>query len=312
MLAFDGRSVGLRASRSAACRLLVSLAERYSPRANEIRLDGMVLGFTLLLSLLVAVLLSFAPKLAKEGTLGSWVAAGVNRMSGGLRRQRLQRGLVVAQIAVSVMLLDGRRAAHAHDAAALRGGHGSQQPRRCSTMEVPFDFAARKDEDAKALFERMQLEVAAHSGRERGRRRLDDAAAQRRSSSSSQGRRAAARQRRSDSARRVPHGEPGVLPCRGHSAARGTRVRRDRPKTVRRAVVILNKTLADSSFRTAIRSDSASRGRARCCKFIGLSGEWRTVVGVVGDTKDGGLDAAPRGVDVPAVDAGSDVRAAGS
>src|SRR6185503_5101011 len=91
----------------AGVRMLISLAERYSPRANEIALDGAVLGFTLVLTLVVAVILSFAPTLAKEGAIARLIAAGANRSSGSLKRQRLQRGLVVAQVAVSVMLLTG-------------------------------------------------------------------------------------------------------------------------------------------------------------------------------------------------------------
>src|SRR5688500_7920636 len=59
VLALAGAALGLVLA-VGGVQLLVSLAERYSPRANEIRLDGMVLGFTLLLSVLVAVLLSYA------------------------------------------------------------------------------------------------------------------------------------------------------------------------------------------------------------------------------------------------------------
>ncbi|HWH02679.1 MAG TPA: ABC transporter permease, partial [Gemmatimonadales bacterium] len=88
-------------------RLLVALAARYSPRANEIRLDPVTLGFALGLSVAVALLLSFVAALPREGTLGSWISAAAGRLSGGLRKQRLQRALVVAQIAVSVVLLAG-------------------------------------------------------------------------------------------------------------------------------------------------------------------------------------------------------------
>src|SRR5688500_4900612 len=84
LLTIMGGALGLLVA-FAGVGMLISLAERYSPRANEISLDGAVLGFTALLSVLVAVLLSFAPRLQKEGTLGAWIAAGVNRMSGGLR-----------------------------------------------------------------------------------------------------------------------------------------------------------------------------------------------------------------------------------
>src|SRR3954471_23635865 len=162
VLALTGALVGLLIA-VGGVRLLVSLAERYSPRANEIRLDGMVLGFTLLLSVLVAVLLAFAPTLAKEGSLGAWVAAGAHRMSGGIRGQRLQRGLVVAQVAVSVILLTGAGLL-TRTMLQLSEVDTGLTTERILTMEVPFDFEARKDEDAKALFERMQLEVAAIPG----------------------------------------------------------------------------------------------------------------------------------------------------
>jgi len=59
-------------------------------------------------------------------------------------------------------------------------------------------------------------------------------------------------------------------------------------------VVILNETLAKRLF-----PDQDPIGRrvawtGEVLKFIPITGDWRTVVGVVGDTKDAGLDAAPR------------------
>jgi len=84
--------------------LLTSLAARYSTRTNEIQLDGTVLAFAIVISVTLALLLSFATWLPKEGNLAAAITGG-RRASGGLRRQHLQRGLVVVQVAVSVVLL---------------------------------------------------------------------------------------------------------------------------------------------------------------------------------------------------------------
>lgn len=86
--------------------LLVSLTRRYSPRAGEIHLDSTVLGFALALAVGVALVLSLTAFLPSERALAS-VSAGGRRSTGGVRRQRLQRGLVVVQVAVSVMLMAG-------------------------------------------------------------------------------------------------------------------------------------------------------------------------------------------------------------
>jgi putative ABC transport system permease protein len=56
-------------------------------------------------------------------------------------------------------------------------------------------------------------------------------------------------------------------------------------------VVILNKTLADRLFPGQDPVGRRVAWTGEVLKFIGVSGDWRTVIGVVGDTKDGGLDA---------------------
>ncbi len=59
------------------------------------------------------------------------------------------------------------------------------------------------------------------------------------------------------------------------------------------SVVILNKTLADLLFPNQNPIGRRVAWTGEVLKFIGISPEWRTVVGVVGTTKDGGLDAEP-------------------
>ena len=56
-------------------------------------------------------------------------------------------------------------------------------------------------------------------------------------------------------------------------------------------VVIINKTLADLLFGNVDPIGRRVAWTGEVLKFIGVSGDWRTVVGVVGNTKDGGLDA---------------------
>jgi len=76
----------------------------------------------------------------------------------------------------------------------------------------------------------------------------------------------------------------GIPLLRGREFSRADRA--DAPR-----VVILNKTLADKLFPNLDPIGRRVAWTGDVLKFIGVSGDWRTVVGVVGDTKDGGLDA---------------------
>jgi len=293
LLALAGAVLGI-AIAIGGVRLLISLAERYSPRANEIRLDGMVLGFTLLLTLAVALLLSFVATLPKDGTLGTLIASGINRMSGSLRKQRLQRGLVVAQIAVSVVLLAGAGLL-TRTMLQLSEVNTGLKTEEVLSMEVPLLVPGRSDAAAKALYERMRLEVAAIPGvSEVGvGSSMPLRASQFQLDVKAEGKPLAVGEAMPRAELRTA--SPEYFSAAGIPLLKGrafTTTDRDSSQMV----VIINKTLADKFYpdRDPIGQRIAWTGDV--LRFIGISGNWRTVVGVVGDTKDGGLDAEPRAV----------------
>jgi predicted permease len=84
--------------------LLVRYAERFSPRAHEIGVDGAALGFALAVSLLTGLAFGLLPALSVGRNLIPSLKEGTQSAAGPLR-QRMRGALVVAQVAVSFMLL---------------------------------------------------------------------------------------------------------------------------------------------------------------------------------------------------------------
>jgi putative ABC transport system permease protein len=76
------------------------------PRLDEVRVDGRVLGFALLMSLLTGVLFGTAPAMAASAlNLAQATRDAMRGTTSG--RNRLRRGLVVAEVALAVVLLVG-------------------------------------------------------------------------------------------------------------------------------------------------------------------------------------------------------------
>jgi predicted permease len=283
-------------------RLLVSLAARYSPRASEIRLDVPVLGFALTLSVMVALLLSFVAALPKEGTFGSLISAGVRRMTGGVGRQRLQRGLVVAQVAVSVMLLAGAGLL-TRTMIQLSDVNTGLKTEEVLTIQVPLlsfgggDFArlAANDVGAKAGYDQMRQEIRAIPGVTAvgvgSTMPLQIAGIQ--FEVKVEGKALAVGEAMPRAEYRTADPEyfhaAGIPLLKGRSFSST-----DQPGSGK--VVVVNQTLADKIFPGEDPLGKQIAFTGDVLRFTPISGDWRTIVGVVGNTRDGGLDAVPRPV----------------
>jgi putative ABC transport system permease protein len=91
----------------AGLNLLIAYTGRFTNRTGEITLDGWVLGFTLVVSIAMALLFAWAPRLTFLSDPVRAMAGGGGRATGSIGRRRAQRALVVSQLAASFMLLIG-------------------------------------------------------------------------------------------------------------------------------------------------------------------------------------------------------------
>ena len=280
--------------------LLVSLVDRYSARASEIRLDGVALGFTMLVSTALAFLLSFVGSLPKENAFAALISSGGRRVSGSLSRQRLQRGLVVAQVAVSVVLLAGAGLL-TRTMMQLSEVETGLRTEEVLSMSVPLlemgpqAFAPGAQAKARADYDRMLADIRAIPGvNEVG---LGSAGPLRRGQFSldikAEGKVQAVGEATPRSELRTANPE--------YFSAAGIPLLSGRPFAITdeegsAKVVVINKTLADRLFPNEDPLGKRIAWTGDVLRFSPVTGDWRTIVGVAASTQDGGLDAEPRAV----------------
>jgi putative ABC transport system permease protein len=87
--------------------LLVKFAEHFTTRASEVKIDAPVLIFTLFMSIATGLVFGLAPAFSSRQQSSEALKQGSGRTTSSRARRRLRGALVVAQVAVSFMLLIG-------------------------------------------------------------------------------------------------------------------------------------------------------------------------------------------------------------
>lgn len=107
LIALAGGALGLVVA-YAGLRSLLATAPVNLPRVSDIRLDGWVFVFAFLISIATGAAFGVAPALyATKTNLNESLKEGEGRASAGAGRARLRQGLVIGELALSLVLLTG-------------------------------------------------------------------------------------------------------------------------------------------------------------------------------------------------------------
>jgi len=284
VLAFAGAVVGLGLA-YIALDLLVGFAARYTTRATEIRMDTGVLLFTALVAGTAAVAFAFTPGLRSQEL------AGATLMRAGARstsRRRLQRVLIVAQVAASVTILTAAGLL-GQTLLTLNGVDPGVDVEDTLTLEAPIEYGSMPASEIISRHEEMRRRIASLPGvREVGvGLSVPLRSAQVMLEIKAEGRPV-------EPGQPIPMAEYRTATPEFFKAA-GMRIVAGRnfaatDRTDAAPVAILNQALAERLFG---KDDPLGRRVAwtgEVLSAIGMTGEWRTVVGVVSNTLDHGPD----------------------
>jgi putative ABC transport system permease protein len=139
LLALLGGALGLLLATS-GLQLLSAYVARFTPRAREVHIDLTVLLFTLGIALFVSVLTGTAPAVARRENLITTLKEGGTQSTMGVMRGKLRSVLIVAQVAVSFLLLIGAGLT-VRSLINLQRVDPGFRPDRVLTIQLSLDFS---------------------------------------------------------------------------------------------------------------------------------------------------------------------------
>jgi len=137
---------------------LLSFSPENIPRLLDVRLDGRVFGFTLLVSLLTGVVFGLAPALQAAKTELTETLKEGGRGGEGARGARLRSALMIAEVAIALVLMAGAGLLLNSFWRLLQVNPGFD-PRQTLTFRLNLPDSKYPDPQAVAFFERLQTRL---------------------------------------------------------------------------------------------------------------------------------------------------------
>ncbi len=268
--------------------LLVGFAGRFTPRADEIRIDVGVLAFTMIVATAAALIFAFAPSLREPDSANASLIKSGSRITGA---GRLQRGLIVAQVAATVIVLSAAGLL-VRTLRNLEQVDSGVRTENTLSMEVPIEQTGRTEAQRLGLYAEMRDRMSALPGvTEVGvgstvPLRGNDFALELKVDGIP-----------NEPGSPTPRAEgrtatPEFFRAAGISLLKGREFQStDRDSSA--LVAIMNESLAKKLFKDRDPIGQRVAWTGEVLKFVPILAGWRTVVGIVNDTRDAGPDALP-------------------